>query len=141
MVEATISNGKIYIQDANKLQQYVQDCINDAAERLKDHNLAKNNPLEYVIKKIVGYDQAYDPKWQPYAQFAKDNLADTKRAMNFIIEHYDDFKEAVEYMADSIGHSDFYPSIFGHGFDLVKLVVTVYTEIAHYAGVSAEILD
>ena len=140
MDNVRIYNQKVIIFEPNKLEKYVQDCINDAVERLKDHNLVKENPLKYVIKTIVGYDQAYDPEWQPYARFAKDNLADTETALNFIKEHYKEFKETVEEMADDMG-ADFYRCIFEKDFDLVRLTVTVYTEIAHKIGRITEILE
>jgi len=141
MDNVRIINGKIHIDQANKIELYVVKCINDAAERLKDHLLVKDNPLKYVITKITGYDQAHDPEWQPYAPFAKHNLADTETALEFIKEYYKDFKETINEMASDMGKQDFYPAIFHNGFDLVKLTVTVYTEVAHKIGDTIEIFD
>ena len=141
MIEATIVNGKVYIDEPNQLQQYVQDCINDAVDRLKNHNLVKDNPLKYIIETMIGYNEAYDPNWQPCARFAKENLADRQNALKFIENYYDEFQEAVNYIADNTGKADFYPSIFNEGFDLVKLTVSVYTEIAHAIGISVEIIE
>ena len=145
MTEAHIirNNGieQIKFDDPNKLQKYVEDCINEAAKRLKDHNLVKDNPLEYVLKKIIGYDLAYDPNWLPHAAFAKENLADSQTALKFIAEHYEAFQECVDHMADGQGHDMFYKSIFSEGFDIPRLVTAVYVEIAHAAGISAEVID
>lgn len=141
MLEATVSEGKIYVERPNRLQKYVEDCINDAVDRVKNHPIVEENPLEYVIKTIIGYDEPYDPKSQPYARYAKDNLADTDTALNFIKEYYDDFKETVDYMADQIGKRDFYSCIFKEDFDLVNLTVAVYTDITHTMGISAEIVE
>ena len=141
MDNVRINNQKVIIFEPNKLEKYVEDCINDAVERLKNHNLVKENPLKYVIKTLVGYDQAHDPEWQPYARYAKHNLADTETALNFIKEYYKEFKEAVEEMADDMGSADFYSFIFKDDFDLVRLTVTIYTEIAHKIGRITEILE
>ena len=140
-MEVTISKGKLYTTDANSIEEYVVYCINEAIERLKDHNLVKENPVQYVLKKIVGYDDAYDSEWQPYARFAKHNLADTQESLKFIQEHYDAFKETVNDMADDMGKSEFYPCMFEKGFDLVRLTVCIYTEIAHRIGNQLELLD
>lgn len=128
MINATIENGKVYIEKPNNLELYVQNCINDAVERLKGHELVKEDPLKYVIRTILGLDQAHDPEWQPYARFAKDNLADTETAMKFLTEHYQEVKEVVEHMVDHFGN-DFYEYTFDKGFDLVRLTVIVYHEI------------
>ena len=140
MKSVRIHNQKIIIFEPNKLEKYVEDCINDAVERLKNHMLVKENPLKYVIKKIVGYDQAHDPEWQPYAPFAKHNLADTETALDFIKEHYKDFKEIVEELADDTS-VDFYGFIFKKEFNLVRLTVTVYAQIADKIGRLTNILE
>ena len=141
MIEATIINGKIQINEPNRLQQYVQDCINDAVDRLKNHVLVKDDPLKYVIETMVGHNEAHDPNWQPCARFAKENLADRQTALKFIENYYDEFQETINDMAHNIGKASFYPSIFNQGFDLVKLTVTVYTEIAHIIGIATEIIE
>ena len=139
-MEATISDNKVYIENPNGIEQYVQDCINDAVDRLKNHNIVEPDPLGYIIKLITGYDEAFDPEWQPVARFAKHNLADTDTALKFITEHYDDFKEIVNEMAEDMGKDTFYETIFRETFDLVKLIVTVYTETAYKIGEATEIL-
>ena len=141
MFEVVISNGKVYITDPNDLQKYVQDCINNAAERLKDNLIVEGDILEYVIKKITGYDEPHDPEWQPVARFAMDNLADTQTALNFIGKYYNEFQETVDYMAENTGKGDFYKAVFYNNFDLVKLVVTVYSEITYEIGRITEILE
>ena len=141
MDNVRIHNQRVIIFEPNKLEKYVEDSINNAVERLKNHNLVQEKPLKYIIETMVGYHQAYDPEWQPYARYAKDNLADTETALNFIKEHYKEFKEAVEEMATDMGSADFYSFIFKDNFDLVRLTVTVYTEIAHKIGRITEILE
>ena len=126
--EATIIDGKVYVNNPNELEKYVIDCINSAVDRLKDHILVKEDPLKYVIKTILGYDIPHDPEWQPYARYAKDNLADTKTAMKFISNHYDNFVEVVNNMSNNFGEG-FYDNIFKNNFDLVRLTIAVYHEI------------
>ena len=140
-MEAKISDNKVYMKNPNRLEQYVQDCINDAVDRLKNHNIVEPDPLGYIIKLIVGYDEAYDPEWQPVARFAKHNLADTETALKFIAEYYVDFRETVNDMAEDMGKDTFYECIFKETFDLVRLTVTVYTEITYKFGIATEILD
>lgn len=140
-MEATIRDNKVYIENPNGLQQYVQDCINEAVDRLKNHNIVEPDPLGYIIKLIVGHNEAYDSEWQPYARFAKHNLADTETALKFIVENYADFRESVSEMAESMGRDTFYEGVFDKSFDLVKLTVTIYTEITYNIGRATEILD
>jgi len=126
--EATSPDGKVYVDQPNDLEKYVIDCINSAIDRLEGHMLVKDYPLKYVIRTILGYDVPHDPEWQPYARYAKDNLADTETAMQFITKHYHDFMEVVNHMSDNFG-KEFYDHIFHKGFDLVRLTVIVYNEI------------
>ena len=138
--KAGIVDGKIHLDNPNKLEAYVRDCLNDAVERLKDHNLVKENPLRYVIRLTLGLDHPHDPEWLPHARFAKENLADTETALKFITEHYQEFRKVVDDMMDNFGN-DYYSIIFEKGFDLVRLTSYVYNDIVEQIAYDLQMLD
>ena len=140
MNNVRIIEGKVYANSPNPLEVYVMECINEAIDRLKDHVLVEEDPLKYVIRTILGLDQPHDPEWQPYARFAKDNLADTETALKFIGEYYTGFKEAVEEMVDNFGKK-YYEHIFTKGFDLVRLTSIVYNHVVDQIAHDLEMLD
>ncbi|MXV74896.1 hypothetical protein F4Z99_11525 [Candidatus Poribacteria bacterium] len=138
--EARIVNGKVHVDRPNELERYVIECINGAVDRVEAYPPIKEDPLRYVIRTILGLDHPHDPEWQPYARYAKHNLADTETALKFIAEHYHDFKEVINDMAGNFG-KEFYDHIFHKGFDLVRLTVNVYHEIVDQIALSLNMLD
>lgn len=140
MESATINNGKIEIYRPTALEAYVVSCINDAVERIGDNVHSGDNPLRYVVEGIMDLNQAYDPEWQPYARYAKDNLADTETALDFIKKYYSDIQDVVNYMVDNQGR-DFYEYLFKDKFDLVKLTVCIYGEVTDQIARKAGVLE